>query len=175
MTSVVYLRTIDSIVTFCVGFFALFRKNTKKKKKKKNETKKISSEISSRWDYPPVQINSRWGYLLLVKNRLQDIFPLVYLALAFKNYFILKLLEKWKSAHTYYKELVADKENIFKENISQNNQVENIKFSKSHEYGVTGMAIKPDIGSYSLIKVSDKQKLKEISEKIQDLVKKIKN
>ena len=36
-------------------------------------------------------------------------------------------------------------------------------------------AIKPDIGSYSLIKVSDKQKLKEISEKIQDLVKKIKN
>ena len=101
----------------------------------------------------------------LVKNRLQDIFPLVYLALAFKNYFILKLLEKWKSAHTYYKELVADKENIFKENISQNNQVENIKFSKSHEYGVTGMAIKPDIGSYSLIKVSDKQKLKEISEK----------
>ena len=34
------------------------------------------------------------------------------------------------------------------------------------------MTIKPDIGSYSLIKVSDKQKLKEISEKIQDLVKK---
>ena len=27
------------------------------------------------------------------------------------------------------------------------------------------MTIKPDIGSYSLIKVSDKQKLKEISEK----------
>ena len=33
-------------------------------------------------------------------------------------------------------------------------------------------AIKPDIGSYSLTKVSDKQKLKEISKKIQDLVKK---
>ena len=30
------------------------------------------------------------------------------------------------------------------------------------------MAVKPDIGSYSLIKVSDKQKLKEIREKIQD-------
>ena len=150
---------------FFVSASLTFFEKIPNKKKKKNETKKISSEISSRWDYPPVQINSRWGYLLLVKNRLQDIFPLVYLALAFKNYFILKLLEKWKSAHTYYKELVADKENIFKENISQNNQVENIKFSKSHEYGVTGMAIKPDIGSYSLIKVSDKQKLKEISEK----------
>ena len=34
------------------------------------------------------------------------------------------------------------------------------------------MTIKPDIGSYSLIKVSDKQKLKEILKKIQDLVKK---
>ena len=34
------------------------------------------------------------------------------------------------------------------------------------------MTTKPDIGSYSLIKVSDKQKLKEISEKIQHLVKK---
>ena len=101
----------------------------------------------------------------LVKNRLQDIFPLVYLALAFKNYFILKLLEKIEAAHIYYKELVTDKENIFTANISQNNEAENKRFSKSHEYGVNGMAIKPDIGSYSLIKVSDKQKLKEISEK----------
>ena len=80
-----------------------------------------------------------------------------------------------EAAHIYYKELVADKENIFTANISQSNEAENKKFSKSHEYGVTGMAIKPDIGSYSLIKVSDKQKLKEICEKIQDLVKKIKN
>ena len=63
-------------------------------------------------------------------------FPLVYLALAFKNYFILELLEKMEPGHIYYK------------------------------------AIKPDIGSYSLTKVSDKQKLKEISKKIQDLVKK---
>ena len=69
-------------------------------------------------------------------------------------------------AHIYHKELVADKENIFSANISQNNQLENIKYSKSHKYGATGMAIKPDIGSYFLMKVSDKQKLKEISEKI---------
>ena len=34
------------------------------------------------------------------------------------------------------------------------------------------MTIKPDIGSCSLIKVSDKQKLKEICKKVQDLVKK---
>ena len=37
------------------------------------------------------------------------------------------------------------------------------------------MTIKPNIGNYSLMKVSDKQKLKKISEKIQDLVKKTKN
>ena len=70
-----------------------------------------------------------------------------------------------EAAHFYYKESVTDKENIFTANISQNNEAENKKFSKSHKYGVTGMAIKPDIGSYSLIKVSDKEKLKEISEK----------
>ena len=57
-------------------------------------------------------------------------------------------------------------------NISQENEVEEVKFKKNKEYAITGMTIKPDIGSYSLIKVSDKQKLKEISEKIQDLVKK---
>ena len=32
------------------------------------------------------------------------------------------------------------------------------------------MSIKPDAGSYSLIKITDKEKLKQISEKIQDLV-----
>ena len=40
---------------------------------------------------------------------------------------------------------------------------------------MSGMAIKPDIGSYSLIKASDKQKLKEISKKNKDVVKKTKN
>ena len=54
---------------------------------------------------------------------------------------------------------------IMLSNISQENEVEEVKFKKNKEYAITGMTIKPDIGSYSLIKVSDKQKLKEISEK----------
>ena len=40
---------------------------------------------------------------------------------------------------------------------------------------MSGMAIKPDIGSYSLIKASDKQKLKEISNKNKDAVNKTNN
>lgn len=70
--------------------------------------------------------------------------------------------------HIYYIELPTDKENIFTANIYQRNQVENIKFSKSHEYGVTGLGIKPDKSSYSVIKIYDKVKLKEVSEKIQE-------
>ena len=68
-------------------------------------------------------------------------------------------------AYIYYKELVADKENIFTANIAETNEVENVKFSKFYKYGVTGMTINPDSNSYSLINVSEKDKLKEISEK----------
>ena len=74
-------------------------------------------------------------------------------------------------AYIYCKELVADKENIFTANIAEKNEVENVKFSKFYTYGVTGMAINPDSNTYSLIKVSDKDKLKEISKKNQNLIK----
>ena len=74
-----------------------------------------------------------------------------------------------KPTHIFYKELIADKENIFTANISQNNEVENVKFSKFHEYDITRISIKPDIGDSSL--VIDESKLKFLSEKIQELVK----
>ena len=74
-------------------------------------------------------------------------------------------------AYIYYKELAADKENIFTANIAEKNEVENVKFSKSQEYGVTGMTIIPDIKDSSILKVTNEKKLKALSEKIQELVK----
>ena len=78
-------------------------------------------------------------------------------------------------AYIFYKELPTDEENIFSLNISEKNEVESVKFLKSLEYGVTGLTINPDPSSFTTIKVLDKEKLKVLSEKIQDLVKKIKN
>ena len=51
--------------------------------------------------------------------------------------------------HIFYKELAVDQDKIFTANIPQNNEVENIKFSNLYNYGITGMSIKPDAGSYS--------------------------
>ena len=44
-------------------------------------------------------------------------------------------------AYIFYKELPTDEENIFSLNISEKNEVENVKFLKSLEYGVTGLTI----------------------------------
>ena len=76
-----------------------------------------------------------------------------------------------KPTHIFYKELIADKENIFTANISQNNEVEIVKFSKFLEYDITRISIKPDIGDSSLVKVIDESKLKFLSERKQELVK----
>ena len=75
-------------------------------------------------------------------------------------------------AHIYYKELVADKENIFIVNIAEQNEVDNVKFSKAQEYGMTRMTIISDIKDSSILKVTNEKKLKALSEKIQELIKK---
>lgn len=65
----------------------------------------------------------------------------------------------------FYKELKTDENNMFTAKISEKKEIENVKFSKTHEYGVTGLTIKPDAGSFFLIKVTNKGKLKVISKK----------
>ena len=64
----------------------------------------------------------------------------------------------------FYKELLADENNVFTANISEKNEVENVKFRKSQEYGIRSMSIKPDIDNSFLV-------LKFLSKKIQELVK----
>ena len=72
----------------------------------------------------------------------------------------------------FYKELLAHENNdVFTANISEKNEVENVKFRKSQEYGIRSMSIKPDIDNSFLVKVFDESKLKFLSKKIQELVK----
>ena len=56
--------------------------------------------------------------------------------------------------HIFYKELSADENNVFTANITEKNEVENVKFKKSQEYAVTGLSINHDIG-WALIAVTD--------------------
>ena len=72
--------------------------------------------------------------------------------------------------HIFYKELPVDKNNIFTANISEKNEVENVKFNKSLEYAVTGMSINQDIGS-ELMPETDIDRLNFLSNSIQNLVK----
>ena len=67
--------------------------------------------------------------------------------------------------HIFYKELLADVDNIFTANISEKNEVKNVKFLKSQEYGVTGMTIIPDIKDSSILSVTNEKKLEALSEK----------
>ena len=44
-------------------------------------------------------------------------------------------------------------------------------YSKKKEYAITGLTIKPDIVDSELVKVTNQEKLKNLSEEIQELVK----
>ena len=72
--------------------------------------------------------------------------------------------------HIFFKELRIDKNNVFTANILEKNEVENVIFKKNQEYGITGMAIKPDIVDSDIVKVTDQKKLGSLSERIQELV-----
>lgn len=49
--------------------------------------------------------------------------------------------------HIFYKELSTDESNVFTADITEKNEVENVKFKKSLEYTVTGLSINHDTGT----------------------------
>ena len=59
--------------------------------------------------------------------------------------------------HIFYKELPLDENNIFTSNLAEQNEVEEGKFKKSKEYGVTGLSINQDVDS-DLVAVIDTEK-----------------
>ena len=72
--------------------------------------------------------------------------------------------------HIFYKELPADENYIFTADITEKNEVENVKFKKSLAYAVTGLSINQDIGS-ALVTVTDIDWQHYLSNSIQKLVK----
>ena len=80
------------------------------------------------------------------------------------------LLLKMEPIHIFYKQLPVDEDSIFAADITEKNQVENVKFKKSLEYAVTGLSINQDIGS-ALVSVTDTDRQNSLRSNIQKLVK----
>ena len=72
--------------------------------------------------------------------------------------------------HIFYKELSVDENNTFTADITEKNEVENVRFKKSLEYAVTWLSINQDIGS-ALVTVSDVDQQNFLSNTIQKLIK----
>ena len=72
--------------------------------------------------------------------------------------------------HIFYKELSVDENNTFTADITEKNEVENVRFKKSLEYAVTWLSINQDIGS-ALVIVSDVDQQNFLSNTIQKLIK----
>ena len=73
--------------------------------------------------------------------------------------------------HIFYKELPVNEENIVIVDITEKNEVENVKFKKSFEYAVSGLSINQEIDS-NLIAVIDTNRQNVLSNLVQKLVKK---
>ena len=72
--------------------------------------------------------------------------------------------------HIFYKELPVNEENIFIADITEKNEVENVKFKKLFEYAVTGLSINQETDS-NLVAVIDTNRQTVLSNLIQKLVK----
>ena len=72
--------------------------------------------------------------------------------------------------HIFYKDLPVDENNIFIANLTEKNEVEEVKFKKSREYAVTGLSINQDIGT-DFIAVGETDRQEVLSKLIQNLVK----
>ena len=72
--------------------------------------------------------------------------------------------------HIFCKELPADENNIFTANITEKNEVKNVRFDKFFEYAVTGLFINQDVCS-ALVTVTDIDQQNCLSNTIQKPVK----
>ena len=72
--------------------------------------------------------------------------------------------------HIFYKDLPVDENNIFIANLTEKNEVEEVKFKKSREYAVTGLSINQDIGT-DFIAVGETDRQEVLSKLMQKLVK----
>ena len=71
--------------------------------------------------------------------------------------------------HTFYKDLPADENSIFVANLTEKNELEEVKFKKSREYAISELSINQDIGTdFIAVRETDRQEV--LSKLIQKLV-----
>ena len=74
----------------------------------------------------------------------------------------------------YFKEIKIDQDNTFTANFSEENEIENIKFNKENEYGITGSTVNVDLPDKKILKIENEKEQKRISEEIQNFINDIK-
>ena len=56
-----------------------------------------------------------------------------------------------EQAHVFYNELPLDENNIFSANLTENNEIEEIKFKKSNNYASSGLSINQEIDNKEFV------------------------
>ena len=77
-------------------------------------------------------------------------------------------------SYIYFKEIKIDQDNTFTANFSEENEIENVKFNKENEYGITGLTINADLPDKKILKIENEKEQKRISEEIQNFIKEVK-
>ena len=74
-------------------------------------------------------------------------------------------------SYIYFKEIKIDQDNTFTANFSEENEIENVKFNKENEYGITGLTINADLPDKKILKIENEKEQDKISREIQELIK----
>ena len=77
-------------------------------------------------------------------------------------------------SYIYFKETKIDQDNTFTVNFLEENEIENVKFNKENEYGITGLTINADLPNKKILKIENEKEQKKISEEIQNFIKEVK-
>ena len=73
-------------------------------------------------------------------------------------------------SYIYFKEIKIDQDNTFTANFSEENEIENVKFNKENEYGITGLTINADLPDKKILKIENEKEQDKISREIQELI-----
>ena len=73
-------------------------------------------------------------------------------------------------SYIYFKEIKIDQDNTFTANFSEENEIENVKFKKENEYGITGLTINVDLPDKKILKIENENEPDNISREIQELI-----
>ena len=74
-------------------------------------------------------------------------------------------------SYIYFKETKIDQENTSTANFSEENEIENVKFNKENEYGITGLTINADLPDKKILKIENEKEQGKTSREIQELIK----